>query len=42
MFSNYLKLAAAITLIDYNTNLTLFYLRVVITTLRDNRKLVLI
>jgi hypothetical protein len=40
MLSNYLKLVVAITLIDYN--LITFYLRVVITALRANRKLVLI
>jgi hypothetical protein len=40
MLFNYLKLAAAITLIDYN--LITSYLRVVITALRANRILVLI
>jgi hypothetical protein len=40
MLSNYLKLAAAITLIDYN--LITSRLRVVTTALRANRKLVLI
>jgi hypothetical protein len=39
MLSNYLKLAAAITLIDYN--LITSCLRVVTTALRANRKLVL-
>jgi hypothetical protein len=40
MLFNYPKLAAAITLIDYN--LITFRLRVVTTALRANRKLVLI
>jgi hypothetical protein len=39
MLSNYLKLAAAITLIDYN--LITSRLRVVTTALRADRKLVL-
>jgi hypothetical protein len=40
MLSNYLKLAAAITLIDYNPITS--RLRVVTTALRADRKLVLI
>ena len=39
---NYPKLAAAMTLIDYNINLISSCLRVVTTALRANRKLVLI